>query len=324
MATIKDVAEKAGVTVTTVSRVLNNRGYISEETREKVYRVMREMQYQPNEIARSLSRKKTMILGMIIPTIAHPFFAELTNYIEKHASKLGYKILLCNSRMDQGKEKEYIDMLTSNRVDGMFMSSHTLEVDEYKKLKQPIITFDRRIADIPYVSSENEQGGIYAAELLLKKGCRRIAHITGNLGLDLLSNQRTNGFVESLRGRGVEPIVFELGPDVFDSEGYERVITELLEQYPDIDGIFASGDILAMNVIKVCMSKGIDIPGRIKLIGYDDIEMASLVSPALTTIRQPLEEIAKRAVQLLDGLIRGEEVQHDNVLPVTLIERSTT
>lgn len=159
---------------------------------------------------------------------------------------------------------------------------------------------------------------------MLKKGCRRIAHITGNLGLDLLSNQRTNGFVESLRGRGVEPIVFELGPDVFDSEGYERVITELLEQYPDIDGIFASGDILAMNVIKVCMSKGIDIPGRIKLIGYDDIEMASLVSPALTTIRQPLEEIAKRAVQLLDGLIRGEEVQHDNVLPVTLVERSTT
>lgn len=139
-----------------------------------------------------------------------------------------------------------------------------------------------------------------------------------------MSNQRTNGFVESLRGRGVEPIVFELGPDVFDSEGYERVITELLEQYPDIDGIFASGDILAMNVIKVCMSKGIDIPGRIKLIGYDDIEMASLVSPALTTIRQPLEEIAKRAVQLLDGLIRGEEVQHDNVLPVTLVERSTT
>lgn len=324
LATIKDVAERAGVTVTTVSRVLNNRGYISEETREKVHRVMREMQYQPNEIARSLSRKKTMILGVIIPTIAHPFFAELTNYIEKYASQRGYKILLCNSRMNQGKEKEYIDMLTSNRVDGMFMSSHTLEVDEYKKLKQPIITFDRRIADIPYVSSDNEQGGIYAAELLLKKECRKIAHITGNLGLDLLSNQRTDGFVRTLRAQGVEPIVIELGPDVFESEGYEQVITSLLEQNPDIDGIFTSSDILAMNVIKVCMGKGIDIPGRIKLIGYDDIEMASLVTPALTTIKQPIEEMAERAVHLLDGLIRGEEIKNENVLPVTLVERGST
>ena len=111
MPTIKDVAERAGVTVTTVSRVLNNRGYISEQTRQKVKAAMEELNYQPNEIARSLTRKRSMMLGMIIPTIAHPFFSEMANAIENYASSIGYKLLICNSRMEQTKEKEYIDML---------------------------------------------------------------------------------------------------------------------------------------------------------------------------------------------------------------------
>ncbi|KIL36454.1 LacI family transcriptional regulator [Cohnella kolymensis] len=324
MPTIKDVAIRAGVTVTTVSRVLNNRGYISQSTREKVHRVMKEMHYQPNEIARSLTRKRSMMLGMIIPTIAHPFFGELTNYIENYASSLGYKLLICNSRMDKQKEKEYIDMLKSNRVDGVIMGSHTLDVEEYVKLKQPIVTFDRRIADIPYVSSDNYKGGVLAAELLLNKGCKKIAHICGNLSLDLLGNKRSEGFIETLRHRSMEPAVIELGTDVFEHSDYERVILKLLQEHPDVDGLFASSDIIAMNVIKVCSSLGIKIPEQLKLIGYDDIQFAALMNPSITTIRQPLEEMAKLAVDLIDRLAAAETVPLEHILPVTIVERETT
>ncbi|HZG58883.1 LacI family DNA-binding transcriptional regulator [Paenibacillus sp.] len=324
MTTIKDVALRAGVTVTTVSRVLNNRGYISQETREKVYRVMKELHYQPNEIARSLTRKRSMILGTIIPSIAHPFFAELTHHIERYASDLGYKILVCNSRLEPKKEKEYIDMLKSNRVDGIFMASHTLEVDVYKRLQQPIVTFDRRIADIPYVSSDNEQGGKLAAELLLRKGCEKIALICGNLSLDLLSNRRTEAFVRELRRRSVEPVVIELGRDVFETVDYGKAVGALFDAHPDVDAIFATGDMVAMHVLKSCAQRGIGIPERVKLIGYDDIDTAALVNPGLTTIRQPLEAMAKSVVDLLDGMVAGNEVPLENVHPVTLIERETT
>ncbi|CAH8769586.1 LacI family DNA-binding transcriptional regulator [Paenibacillus dendritiformis] len=323
MPTIKDVAEKAGVTVTTVSRVLNNRGYISQETRDKVYRVMDELQYRPNEIARSLSRKRSMMLGLIIPTIAHPFFAEMANYIENYAFALGYKILLCNSRLDRVKEKEYINMLKSHRVDGMIMGSHTLDVQEYVKLRQPVITFDRQITDIPYISSDNYQGGVLAAQLLIDRGCRRIAHISGNLSLDVLGNRRLEGFLDTLRKHALEPIVIELGTDVFESSGYDRMIRSLFEKEPEVDGLFASSDIIALHVMKVCSSLGIKVPDRMKLIGYDDISLASLVEPELTTIRQPLEAMSRLAVDLIDKLIRGEKVPLENIVPVTLVERKT-
>ncbi len=174
MATIKDVAERVGVTVTTVSRVLNNRGYISEATRQKVYEVMKELDYQPNEIARSLFRKKSNIIGIIIPTVSHPFFSELSNYIEYYAYNSGYKVILCNSHLDRTKEKEYVDMIRRHKVDGIIMGSHTLEIDEYINLNLPIVTFDRCIDEsIPYVSSDNYGGGKLATNLLIEKGCKK-------------------------------------------------------------------------------------------------------------------------------------------------------
>ncbi|NLL09128.1 MAG: LacI family transcriptional regulator, partial [Firmicutes bacterium] len=191
MPTIRDVAEKAGVSVTTVSRVLNNRGYISEATRKKVYKAMEELDYQPNEVARSLFRKRSNIIGLIVPTVAHPFFAELTAYVETYAYARGYKVLICNSQLDASKEQEYVGMLRRNQVDGIIMASHTLEVEEYKKLNLPVVTFERFISNrIPYVTSDNYQGGKLAVELLLERGCKMIAHMCGSLHLDMLANQR--------------------------------------------------------------------------------------------------------------------------------------
>ncbi|MCS7243054.1 LacI family DNA-binding transcriptional regulator [Candidatus Caldatribacterium sp.] len=323
--TIKDVAKKAGVTVTTVSRVLNNRGYISEATREKVYRAMKELNYQPNEIARSLLRRRTHILGIILPTVAHPFFSELAFFIEYYAYEYGYKVMLCNSQLDQKKEKEYVDMLRGNQVDGIIMASHTLEVDEYLNLKLPLVTFDRQLSqDIPFVSSDNYLGGTLATNLLIDKGCRKIAHICGNLRLNMLANQRNKAFVATAQARKVEYVTIETDLNVFDISQYDKLVLKLFEEHPDVEGVFAGSDVIAASVIKVCHQKGKKIPEEIKVVGYDDVSIASLTTPQLTTIRQPIEEMGKLAVELIHRQINKEKVAVENVLPVTLVERGTT
>jgi LacI family sucrose operon transcriptional repressor len=324
LATIKDVAQKAGVTVTTVSRVLNNRGYISDATRNKVHRAMQELHYQPNEIARALLRKKSHIIGLIIPTVAHPFFGELASYIEYYAYQAGYKILLCNSHLERNKEKEYVEMLKSNKVDGIIMGSHTLEVDEYVNLDLPVVTFDRKISDdIPYFASDDYEGGRLATQLLIAKGCQKIAHICGNLNLNLLANKRYEAFSVEVTRRKIDHVVVQTDIDVFNINQYEKIVHNLFTEHTEIDGIFTS-DLTAIHVIQACNRLGKKIPDEVKIVGYDDIQLASLVVPQLTTIRQPIEELSRLAMELVIKQINDETVSMENILPVTLIERSTT
>ncbi|WP_338540723.1 LacI family DNA-binding transcriptional regulator [Paenibacillus tundrae] len=326
MATIHDVALRAGVSVTTVSRVLNNRGYISQKTRDKVYQTMSELNYRPNEIARSLLRKQSNVIGLIIPDVSHPFFGEMANYIEYHAYQHGFKIMLCNSHMEPSKEREYVEMLKGNRVDGIIMGSHTLEVDEYMNLHSPIVTFDRQIGtDIPFISSDNYQGGVMAAELLLAKGRRKVAHICGNLGLQMLSNRRTAGFVDKLEAHGIKPIAtHETNLNVFSQEQYTELVEQLLVEHPEVDGLFVTSDLIAIHALKQMIARGRKVPEDISIIGYDDIRAASYVLPGITTIRQPVERMAELAVELIRRQIAEEEITMENILPVTLVERETT
>lgn len=324
MATIHDVAAKAGVSVTTVSRVLNNRGYISETTRKKVYDSMDALGYQPNEIARSLLRKQSHILGVIVPSVSHPFFSELTDRVEYYAYQKGYKVLLCNSQRDPIKERDYIEMLKRNRVDGIFMGSHTLEVEEYQSLRSPILTFDRKIGDeIPFISSDNYEGGRLATEHLIALGCRKIAHICGNLQLDLLANRRTSAFLDVVRHHGTEHLIIQTDMNVFDQAKYEELLSQLLKEHADIDGIFATSDIIAAFAIKECKRVGKKVPEEVKIIGYDDVSAARWVTPELTSIRQPVDEMGKLAVDLLCRQVEGETVDFANILPVELIVRDS-
>ncbi|MGG1878348.1 LacI family DNA-binding transcriptional regulator [Paenibacillus cisolokensis] len=324
MATINDVAERAGVSVTTVSRVLNNRGYISEKTRKLVYDTMEELNYQPNEIARSLLRKQSNLIGLIVPNVAHPFFAELASAIEFYAYEQGCKLLLCNSQLDPKKEREYIDMMKRHRVDGIIMGSHTLEVEEYTQLNSPVVTIDRKIADLPYVASDNELGGRLAAELLIAKGCKKVAHLCGHLELDLLANLRTTSFEHTMREHGVEFMTLQTSMDVFDQHQYETMISDLLSRHHDIDGIFATSDIIAAFVIKWCHKLGRKIPRDIKIIGYDDVNITSWVSPSITTIKQPITDMGRMAVELVRKQMDGERIEQQNKLRVQLVERETT
>ncbi|OBZ08442.1 LacI family transcriptional regulator [Bacillus sp. FJAT-27264] len=325
MPTIKDVALKAGVSVTTVSRVLNNRGYLSEELKKKVYDTMEELNYRPNELARSLSRSKSNIIGLIIPFVSHPFFGELTSHIEEHAYRNGYKLLLCNSQLDKLKEFEYIDMLRSSRVDGIIMGSHTLEVEAYRQIHLPLVTFDRQISpDIPYVCSDNYQGGALATGLLADKGCRKLAHIGVHPHLNLLSHQRYVAFRDVAERRGIWHTSLHTDVNGFKLEEYEALLEQLFLEHPDIDGIFASSDILAAYALKACQDSGRRVPEDVRIIGYDGIAQRKLQNPLISTIRQPIEEISKRAVELIIEQMQGKAVASEHILPVELEEGATT
>lgn len=326
MATIHDVALKAGVSVTTVSRVLNNRGYISQKTRDKVYQCMDELNYRPNEIARSLLRKQSNVIGLIIPDVSHPFFGELASFIEYHAYQNGFKIMLCNSHMDPAKEREYVEMLKGNRVDGIIMGSHTLEVDEYMNLHSPIVTFDRQIgAHIPFISSDNYQGGVMAAELLISKGRRHLAHICGNLELQMLSNRRTTGFLDTLKAHGINPtMIHQTDLNVFSQQQYTKLVEELLVGHPEVDGLFFTSDLMAIHALKQIMHHGRKVPEDIAIVGYDNIRAAEYVVPAITTVRQPIESMAELAVQLIQQQLVEEAIEMEHILPVTMVERETT
>lgn len=325
MPTIKDVALKAGVSVTTVSRVLNNRGYLSEELKKKVHSAMDELNYRPNELARSLSRSKSNIIGLIIPHISHPFFGELTGVIEEHAYRNGYKLLLCNSQQDKHKELEYIDMLRASRVDGIIMGSHTLEVEAYLQMNLPLVTFDRQISPgIPYVCSDNYKGGVLATGLLIEKGCRRLAHIGGHPDLNILSRLRSEAFAETASQANVWHTSLYTDNNSFDVGAYERLLTQLFHEHPEIDGIFAGSDMIAAYALKACRNRGRRVPEDVRIVGYDGIALRRLLDLPLTTIRQPMEEMGKLAVDLIIQQVHGQPVQAEYILPVELEEGATT
>ncbi len=325
MATLKDVARESGLTVGTVSRVLNNRGYISDETREKVYAVMRELNYQPNEMARSLSKQKSNTIGVIVPHIVHPYFAKLISNLEQAAYELKYKILLFNSKGKEEKEGEYIEMCKSNRVAAVILCSGSFHTEQFRKLDFPLITIERFLDEgVAGIECDNYRGGVLAAEHLISRGCRHILHIGGVSGLPMPADKRKQGFEDVCRKNGVEYKEVEPGQAYYDDMHYYPVICQTLEQYPQTDGIFASSDLIAAQVIQVCARKGIRVPEQMKVVGFDDVNVAALTTPGITTIRQPVKEMAEAAVTLAVKAAKGDMVPATSMFPVTLVERGST
>jgi len=325
LANIKDVAKLAGFSVGTVSRVLNNRGYISDETRRKVDNAMKQLDYVPNELAKSIFRQYTKNIGVIVPFITHPYFGKVVESLEYYASKINYKILLCNSYFEKEKEIEYFKMLKGNKVDGIVLGSRNIDISDAIGDNLPIVTIDRILReDIPCVSSDNYQGGVLATQHLISKGCKRIAHIGGSPSLHLMANLRSEAFTDTCRKNNIEPIIVSANEDQFFSMSYYDDIKNLLKSHPDVDGIFASNDIIAAQTIQVATQYGLKIPDDIKLVGYDDTTIALFTTPKITTIHQPIEQISKYAIELLVNEINGEIVPMRTVMPVKLIEREST
>jgi LacI family transcriptional regulator, sucrose operon repressor len=325
MSTLKDVAEKSGVTVTTVSRMLNGRGYISEKTKKKISEAMKELNYQPNELARALSKKRSNFIGLIVPSASNMYFCKIIDCVEHLVTSSGYKLLLCTSNDEAKKEIEYFDMLNASKVAGVILASHTQNLDMNIAIDAPIISIDRIISPrIPAVSSDNYQGGVLAAKHLIAKGCKKLAHISGSAYLNMEANKRYFGFKEVCESNGIPHVVIDATEEQFLSMRYENIINTLLNENSDLDGIFTSNDIIAAQVIKICNKRGIEIPDKIKIVGYDDVDLCQLCTPSITTIHQSIDAICQHAVESIISSQQNKIIPNSVILPVTLVERETT
>lgn len=325
MATIKDVAREAGLTVGTVSRVLNNRGYISEATREKVYQIMKELNYQPNEVARSLSKSKTNTIGVIVPHIVHPYFAKLISNLEKAASDRGFKMLLCNSREERERELEYLEMLKSNRVAGLILCSATVKTESLESLEIPVITIERNVGTgTASVECDNYQGGVLAAKHLIACGCKHLINFGGVDKTEMPADSREVGFLEMCGQYGVAGVASKSHENQYIAMEYHEHIEKIIKENPETDGIFASSDLIAAQVLQVCAKLGLKVPEQVKVVGFDDVNVAALTTPPITTIHQPVKEMAEMSVDLIVRSNKGEMIPTRTVLPVTLVKRGTT
>ncbi len=325
MATLKEVAERAGVTVTTVSRMFNKPEKVSKKTRDKIQLAMMELSYTPNEIARSLSKRTSNMIGLIVPSACNYFFCKLVDSIEHHTAKAGYKLLLCTSNHEREKEIDYFRMLKANKVAGVIIASRTQDIAEHVSLDAPIISIDRKISPIiPSVCSDNFTGGRLAARHLLERGCRKLAYFSGSPALEGMdANRRLDGFRSILSEHGLIPVVSELSEERFVNMQYEDIIEAFFTAHRDVDGIFTSNDIIAAKILRYCSKNGIPVPGQIKLVGYDDIDLSSLYTPSITTIRQPVDDMCRCAVENIIQY-NTRSIPVSTVFPVSLIVREST
>ncbi|BDR56787.1 LacI family transcriptional regulator [Xylocopilactobacillus apis] len=328
MAKLEDVAKKAGVSPTTVSRVINNYGAISENTRNKVHTAMKELNYQPNSLARSLQGKKTQLIGLIFPSITNPFYAELIATIEDQLFKSHYKTILCNASNDQNKERDYLNMLVSNQVDGIIVGTHSKSLKEYQEIKQAIVSFDRYLADsIPIVGSDNYQGAALAAEELINSGASNI-YFLGNVhaGRDLQpTDQREIAFRKTLAEHQLTPNFLPLSTEISVNIKH-MMIRELLQKNQNIDGIMTTDDLTALLTINVARELGITIPNDLKVIGFDGTKFIQDYYPELTTIAQPISDIAELLINTLFKQIDNHDHYENKhfILPNKLIKGNTS
>ncbi|MBU5672591.1 LacI family DNA-binding transcriptional regulator [Paenibacillus brevis] len=324
MASIKDVAKLAGVSVATVSRVLNDKGYVGQHTREMVEQAIKELNYKPNEVARSLFKKQSNTIGLIVPDIMNPYFPELARAVEDTASKFGYNVILCNSDEDREKEQTYLDMLQQNYVNGIIVSSNTLTAKQIIELNIPVVSIDREISKgLPTIVVENMKGASKAARFLLDKGCSRIAHIRGPKGV-VNAEERCEGYREAVSQQPWFNESYIVDGD-YDMESSIEATLELLRSHPEIDGIFAANDVMAIGAMKAANQLGKRVPEELAIIGFDGIRLSSVTIPELTTIVQPIYELGEKATTMLVRLMNQQEVgQTYYILDVELVERNST
>lgn len=334
--TIKDVAEKAGVSVATVSRALNGLGGIGEETRAHVLEICERMAYVPNTLASGLTMRHTHTLGIVMPDITSPFYAQLMVLLTSEAQQYGYQVLLCNSFRDYETEIDYFKLLIGNQVEGILfypvgdMSSKNL----YQFMRYvPIVALNEMPdnSPIPYVCGDERKGGSLAAERLIRGGCKRILCI-GIKEDRLVHRYRMEGIREEARHRGIEIEVYESDKNYRSSfeRGYGQASDLIRESFrpggsPLPDGVIAASDATANGVIKACLEHGISIPDQMSVIGFDDINGA-VPAVELTTVSISHKLHVKRAIDLLIRMKRERSLKDQDRgirLRPALVERSS-
>lgn len=320
MVTIKDVARRAGVSVTTVSRVLNNsRHPISPETRERVLAAIKELGFYPNAMARSLQLHETKTIGLILPDIANPYYPGIVRGVEDVAHEKGYTVILCNTDRSRERTKEYLRVLREKRVDGVIFTGGGAVEDAsrehfFEQGSVATVVIGRHKANLPAVQVDNVRAAQEAVEHLLHLGHRRIATVTGP-AVSTTARDRLEGYRRAIEAEGVD---IESGwiveGDFEFSSGYQAVGRLPLRGPGKITAIFAHNDLMAIGAIKALQERGLKVPEDVAVVGFDNIPLASFITPTLSTVAVPVYDLGVTAMRVLAELLAGRKVP-----PVTFL-----
>ncbi len=330
MASIKDVALRARVSTTTVSHVVNRTRFVSDPVRHEVEAAIRELNYVPSAVARSLKSNSTKTIGMLIPNCSNPYFAEIVRSVEDHCFGAGYTLILCNTDDEPHRQSAYLQALTEKRIDGMIIIS-TGEGKDFQRMLHglpiPMVLLDREIDEVncDLVETAHLQGGLMATEHLIGLGHRRIACLAGPANLNS-SAQRIEGWRSALAKAGLAASPELLWHSDFTSQGGFNTMQAILASPLAPTAVFVCNDLMSIGALSAAHQAGIQIPQQMSLIGFDDIELAQFASPALTTIAQPKQRIGIAAVDMVLERIQGGRIQARQVilLPELIVRNSTT
>ncbi|RLP98681.1 LacI family DNA-binding transcriptional regulator [Geobacillus sp. FSL K6-0789] len=327
MASIKDVAKRANVSTATVSRVLRNTGNVTEETRQRVLEAIEALNYQPNVLGRYLRRMETETVLVVVPDITNPFFSKVLRGIEAVALKHGYQVLLGDTQNDARLEEQYLNVLPQRQVDGMIFLTARIRKELMEEMARqfPIVLACEYLegTDIPTVSIDNISSARKATEHLIRLGHCRIAHLSGPMNI-ILSRDRLRGYQQALAQHELEAdaALVQEGDFTYES-GYHLTLKLLALEKPPT-AIFAANDEMAIGAVKAIRHRGGRVPDDVAVVGFDDIHMASIFEPSLTTIAQPMFEIGQKAMELLLALIEGTSARRRQlVLPDRLVIRDS-
>jgi LacI family transcriptional regulator len=319
--TIRDVAKKANVSVSTVSRVINQKGYVHEDTKQLVESIILDMGFVPNQLARSLTSRSSKIVGVIVPHLTHPFYGSLLEGIESQASTYGYKIMFCHTQDDPKRELEYLQFFEQYNIEGLIVASNFSNTLKLLDMDIPIITVDHILDEtLPSITSDNFKGGQLAAETLIMHGAKHILVFRGPSFL-LTTMERTLGFQSVLSEHQMMAEMYDMdlvNPDFF-------MIEDILKNNPKTDAIFCFSDTIAFVVSNILKKLGKRIPEDVQVIGYDNSPQSRWHNPPLTTIHQSIEFMGKQSFVLIHKLIHQVEVEtlHE-IIDTHLISRGST
>lgn len=329
MATIKDIANEVGISKAAVSRILNHKGSFSPETIAKVQRVANRLNYTTLTALHQEELVSNKIIAAIFPAVELPYFGLVASHMEKVAYDYGYYLMLCGSLFDRQKEEDVYKSLNEKKIDGVILGSYTKDPTMLAEQSFPVVTFGYKLADnIPTVRTDNYAVGRIAARHLYSRGCRRLLYVT-SFQEELDRDMRCRGFEDGLREYGIEPWVYRVNVEMQLLNDFSEVITRMMLEHPEADGVFAETDALGMNCLQVFIGLGYEIPKDIKVIGYGNPFFSAFSNPKLTIVREDTKELARRTVSLLVDMIENEGKKEalsttEIVIPVALDERKTT
>ncbi|WP_075618258.1 LacI family DNA-binding transcriptional regulator [Paenisporosarcina indica] len=326
--TIRDVAKEAGLSIATVSRHLNGKGSISEQAEKKIKDVMARLDYKPNEIARSLSNRKTNTIALIIPDITNPFFPELVVSIEGLAKEKGYNLVLINTQEEVLHSNGFWRNLESRFIDGLILVSFQFTGNVLKGMENmnlPFVRIDRAAEDDENNSFgvDNHKGARLAVEHLIEVGCKKIAHISGPNSYPS-SSERLKGYAATIE-RYFPKQKTPVYEGDFSLESGQKLTKQLMTDYPNCDGIFLANDLMAIGALKTLKLMNIRVPEDVAIIGFDGIKLTEMVAPEISTIEQPIFELGAMATTHLIDMIEKKNVNSEYTkLDVQLRKREST